>query len=114
VTKDGKPLMAYGLMSGDQQAQGHAQVLSYMLDFGANPQAATDAARFSHSQSRNQLVLETDLFNAIGAELKAMGHDVQTGNGTRMGGYQAIMIDPDSGLYRGGSDHRKDGMAVGY
>jgi gamma-glutamyltranspeptidase/glutathione hydrolase len=114
VMKGGKPFMAYGLMSGDQQAQGHGQVLSYLLDFGANPQAATDAARFSHSQRTNQLVLETDLFNAVGAELKAMGHDVHTGNGARMGGYQAIMIDPNSGLYRGGSDHRKDGMAVGY
>lgn len=114
VMKGGKPYMAYGLMSGDQQAQGHGQVLSYMLDFGANPQAATDAARFTHSQSTNQLQLESELYDAIGPELKAMGHNVRSANGSRMGGYQAIMIDPDSGLYRGGSDHRKDGMAVGY
>ena len=81
-------------MSGDQQAQGHAQVLANMLDFGANPQAASDAARFSHSQRTNQLVLEGELFDAVGPALKAMGHDVARGNGRRMGGYQAIMIDP--------------------
>lgn len=114
VMKDGKPFISYGLMSGDQQAQGQAQVLANMLDFGANPQAASDAARFSHSQRTGQLVLESDLFAAIGARLKAMGHDAVSGNGIRMGGYQAIILDPHSGLYRGASDHRKDGMAVGY
>lgn len=114
VTKAGKPVMAFGLMSGDQQAQGHAQVLVNMLTFGANPQAATDAARFNHNQRTNKLALEGELFDAIGADLKARGHDVERGNGRRMGGYQAILIDPASGLYRGGSDHRKDGAVVGW
>lgn len=114
VMKAGKPYISYGLMSGDQQAQGHAQVLANLIDFGANPQAASDAARFSHSQASNRLVLEGELFDAVGPALKAMGHDVVRGNGRRMGGYQAIMIDPESGFYRGGSDHRKDGAVVGY
>lgn len=114
VSKAGKPVMAFGLMSGDQQAQGHAQVLVNMLTFGANPQAASDAARFNHSQRTNKLSLEGELFDAIGADLKARGHEVERGNGRRMGGYQAIMIDPASGLYRGGSDHRKDGAVVAY
>ena len=85
-----------------------------MLAFGANPQAASDAARFSHAQRTNKLTLESQLYAAIGEKLKAMGHDVSPGNGVRMGGYQAIMIDPATGLYRGGSDHRKDGAALGY
>ncbi|WP_164155893.1 gamma-glutamyltransferase [Sandarakinorhabdus rubra] len=114
VTKDGQPSMAFGLMSGDQQAQGHAQVLMNMLVFGGNPQAASDAARFNHSQRRNRLTLEGALYDAVGAELKARGHDVVQGNGDLMGGYQAILRDPASGLYRGASDHRKDGMAAGY
>ena len=33
---------------------------------------------------------------------------------TPMGGFQAIMVAPDTGVYRAGSDHRKDGQAVGY
>jgi gamma-glutamyltranspeptidase / glutathione hydrolase len=114
VTKDGAPSMAFGLMSGDQQAQGHAQVLMNMLVLGANPQAATDAARFNHSQRSNRLALEGPLFDAVGPALQAKGHTVVRGNGSRMGGYQAILRDPASGLYRGASDHRKDGMAAGW
>lgn len=114
VTKDGKPLLSFGLMSGDQQAQGQAQVLANMLKFGANPQAASDAARFSHQQRSNRLTLESDVFDQLGDDLKARGHTVVRGNGAPMGGYQAIMVDPVSGTLRGASDHRKDGQAQGY
>lgn len=114
VTKDGKPYLGVGVMSGDQQAQGQQQVLENMLDFGMNPQMASDAARFGHNQRNNRLTLESGLYQAVGPALKAMGHDVVSGNGRGMGGYQAIMIDPTTGLLRGGSDHRKDGAAVGY
>ncbi|ARW15749.1 gamma-glutamyltransferase [Komagataeibacter europaeus] len=114
VLKGGRPFLSLGVMYGDQQAQGQLQVLENMLDLGANPQAASDAARFSHSQQNNHVVLESELYQAVGPALQAMGHDVSTGNGLGMGGYQAIMIDPHSGVYRGASDHRKDGAAVGY
>ncbi|GBR02582.1 gamma-glutamyltransferase [Acetobacter oeni] len=114
VLKDNKPFLSLGVMYGDQQAQGQLQVLENMLDLGANPQAASDAARFSHSEETNNVVLESELYQAVGSSLKAMGHKVIEGNGLIMGGYQAIMIDPRSGVYRGASDHRKDGAAVGY
>jgi gamma-glutamyltranspeptidase/glutathione hydrolase len=114
VTRDGKPFLAFGVMYGDQQAQGQAQVLVNMLLFGANPQAAGDAARFAHAQSTNRLQLESQLFDAIGADLRARGHDVRSANGFDMGGYQAIMIDPVTGAYRGASDPRKDGEAIGF
>jgi len=114
VTRDGKPFAAFGVMYGDQQAQGQAQVLVNMLLFGANPQAAGDAARFAHAQKTNRLQLESQLYDAIGADLKARGHDVHSANGFDMGGYQAIMIDPKTGAYRGASDPRKDGEAIGF
>jgi gamma-glutamyltranspeptidase/glutathione hydrolase len=114
VMKQGKPFLSYGVMYGDQQAQGQAQVLANILKFGANPQAASDAARFSHTQRNNRLTLESALFDTLGADLTARGHTVVRGNGAPMGGYQAIMIDPQSGVYRGASDHRKDGQAIGY
>ena len=66
----------------------------------------------------------------MGAALRAMGHDVSPTDGGTVGGYQAIMFTPDSnesapamekgsgmpinGFYRAGSDHRKDGGAVGW
>jgi len=114
VTKDGKPYMSFGVMFGDQQAQGQSQVLANVLKWNANPQAAGDAARFSHNQRGNRLLLESELFDAIGADLIARGHKVTKANGLTMGGYQAILIDPTSGVYRGASDSRKDGQAIGY
>lgn len=114
VTREGKPFAAFGVMYGDQQAQGQAQVLLNMLLFGANPQAAGDAARFAHSQATNRLQLESQLYDAIGADLKARGHDVHSANGFDMGGYQAIVVDPRTGAYRGASDPRKDGEAIGF
>src|SRR5215813_11272807 len=104
--KGGEPWMAFGLMGGSQQAQGHAQVLLSMIDFGVNPQAASDAARFSHEQASNTLHLESGLFATVGAQLSARGHKVVVANGAHMGGFQAIQRDP-SGVLRGASDHRK-------
>jgi gamma-glutamyltranspeptidase/glutathione hydrolase len=142
VMKDGRPLTAFGLMGGSQQAQGHVQVLINMIDLGANVQAASDAARFSHSQATNTVELESNLYSLVGAKLKALGHKVVSANGDDMGGYQAISFTPFSapasaaapppvasgatrrndptvenpieGVYRGASDHRKDGQAAGW
>jgi gamma-glutamyltranspeptidase / glutathione hydrolase len=131
--KDGQPVMAFGLMGGSQQAQGHAQVLVDMIDLGANPQAASDAARFTHAQESNTLDLESSLYELVGAQLAAMGHKVKSANGEDMGGFQSIWFmptppgaptvapaptrapdQPVAGLYRAASDHRKDGQAIGW
>ena len=129
LMKGGQPVMAFGLMGGSQQAQGHAQVLVDMIDLGANPQAASDAARFTHAQASNTLDLESNLYDLVGADLKAMGHKVESANGEDMGGFQAIWflpshsgamtttstaLQPINGVYRAASDHRKDGEAVGW
>jgi gamma-glutamyltranspeptidase/glutathione hydrolase len=114
VMRNDKPLMTVTLMGGDVQAQGIAQVLVGILDLGANLQAASDMARFRHTQVPNRLMMESQLVELVGERLKAMGHDVRSINGAPMGGFQAIMVAPDTGVYRAGSDHRKDGQAVGY
>ena len=98
VTKDGKPLMTIGLMGGDMQAQGHAQTLVNNIDLGANVQAATDMARFHHDQVANQVDLESQLYNLVGAQLKSMGHNVVSANGGAVGGFQAIMVQQDPSL----------------
>ena len=51
-------LLTLGLMGGDMQAQGHAQMILNMVDLGANLQASTDMARFYHDQVPNVLELE--------------------------------------------------------
>lgn len=128
VMRNGRPMMAVQVMGGDMQAQGIAQVLVDVLDLGANLQAASDMARFRHNQVRNTLSLESPLFGLVGAPLQALGHKVESIDGGAVGGYQAILFTPDpavpgaagsglqpvQGFYRAGSDHRKDGQAVGY
>jgi gamma-glutamyltranspeptidase / glutathione hydrolase len=130
VMQSGRPLMTITLMGGDMQAQGHAQALINMFDLGANMQAASDMARFRHSQITNELSLETPLFNLVGARLREMGHNVKSVNGGVVGGFQSISVTPAlekpkddrhqdgdarvDRVYRAGSDHRKDGEAVGW
>jgi gamma-glutamyltranspeptidase/glutathione hydrolase len=115
--KDGQPLLSFQLMGGSQQAQGHMQVLVNLFDLGANLQATSDMARFSHDQATNRLQMESQLYNLIGSQLRAWGHEPVSTNGAPMGGFQAIMITQESDgspVYRAGSDHRKDGQAAGW
>ena len=131
VMKDGQPLMAFGNMGGDEQPQAQATELVNMIDLGMNVQAAGDAARFHHAQDDNELDLESKLYDLVGSQLEAMGHKVNRTTGDPMGGYQAILFERDpaasaprqgetrgdppvNGVYRGGTDFRKDGAAVGW
>jgi len=111
--KDGRPWLSFGVMGGDQQPQGHVQVLVNVIDLGMNVQAAGEAARFHHSQSSNTVAFESGVNPAVIRELRGMGHRVVSEVGT-YGGYQAIMRDPANGVFAGGSDPRKDGLAFGY
>ena len=120
-------------MGGSVQPETHAQHMVNMIDHGMNVQMSTDAARFTHSQTRNALSLEGPLEALVGPALRARGHQVRSVDGSRVGGYQAILFTKDpntqlpemnpesveqdlpvNGVYRGGSDHRKDGQAVGW
>ena len=119
--RGGEPWMTVTLMGGDMQAQGHAQLMVNILDLGANLQAAADMARFRHAQVSNVLNLETPLYELVGPQLAALGHNVKSVNGEDMGGVQAIMMltepgsaAPEGRYFRSGSDFRKDGEAVGW
>jgi gamma-glutamyltranspeptidase/glutathione hydrolase len=110
VTRQGKPWLSYGVMSGSMQPQGHVQVLLNLIEFGMDPQEAIDAARFRHLSGR-QIAVE-NLNAEVARALANLGHELQVPNGIAFGGAQAILK-----LKRGwaaGSDPRKDGMAAGY
>jgi gamma-glutamyltranspeptidase/glutathione hydrolase len=111
LVKDGKPLMAFGVTGGDNQAQAHAQVVVNVVDFGMNIQEAGDAARVRHSDAG--LNVESAIEEPVRAELRRRGRPVVDGRG-EMGGYQAVGIHPDTGVLMGGSDPRKDGCALGW
>lgn len=129
VTKDGQPVLCFGNMGGGEQAQAQALELVFMINLGMNPQAATDAARFYHDQFNDSLELEPELHEAVGAELRDRGHKVAKPTSSGTGGYQAIHFTPErpgdwpapsgpggpvNGVYRAASDHRKDGVAIGW
>ncbi len=123
VTKDGKPWLSFGLMGGDMQAQGHAQVLVNLIDHGMDVQAAGDAPRFYHmgssrptgvkAQGGGTVALESGIGPEVRKALQAKGHKIVEARGS-FGGYQAIRIDLENGVLIGGSDPRKDGQAMGY
>jgi gamma-glutamyltranspeptidase / glutathione hydrolase len=108
LTRDGEPRLAFGVMGGSMQPQGHLQLLLNMLVFGMDVQQAIDAPRFRHLSGR-AVALEP-MGEGVRRGLETLGHEVREGGA--FGGGQAILK-----LERGwaaGSDPRKDGQAVGY
>ena len=123
VTKDGKPFMSFGVMGGATQPQGHAQIMTNIVDFGMNLQEAGDAPRILHSGSSQptgermtdggMVTLETGFEYEVIRELLGRGHRIGYNRGS-YGGYQAIMYDSENDVYYGASESRKDGQAAGY
>ncbi|MBA2225122.1 MAG: gamma-glutamyltransferase [Thermogemmata sp.] len=124
VTQKGKPVFVFGVMGGDMQPQGQVQVLVNLLDFGMNVQAAGEAPRIEHvghptptglpGDPRGGIVrAEPGIPDEVLRELERRGHRVERVR-VNGGGYQGIWIHPQSNVLYGGSEARKDGMAVGY
>jgi gamma-glutamyltranspeptidase/glutathione hydrolase len=111
VLKDGAPWLSFGVMGGDMQPQGHVQVFLNMVEFGMNVQEAGEAPRFRHTG--NGLALESAISPEARFGLDARGHRLVTSIGA-FGGFQGILIDPKTGVMMGGSDPRKDGLAIGW
>ncbi len=124
ITKDGEAFMAFGVMGGDMQPQGHAQVVINLIDFGMNLQEAGDAPRIQHVGSSDPtggvpmrdggtVLLESGFPYETIRALMEKGHRIQWNSGS-YGGYQAIMWDRVNKVYYGASESRKDGQAAGY
>jgi gamma-glutamyltranspeptidase/glutathione hydrolase len=121
ATRDGEPWLAFGLMGGAMQPQGHVQILQHLLAFDRDLQEAGDASRWRHDGSSEPtgeaadgigtVHLEPAFDETVQRALAAKGHRVV--RSTRgFGGYQAI--ERAGGVYRGASECRKDGCALGY
>ncbi len=124
VTRNGAPYFPFGVMGGDMQPQGHVQVLVNLLDFGMGVQAAGDAVRVEHVGSATPtgrpeaahggtVMAEAGLPDAVVKELEARGHVVRRVK-VNSGGFQGIWIDPATGVLHGGTEGRKDGVALGW
>ena len=118
VTRNEELWLSYGVMGTVQQAQGHLQVLTSMIDFGLSPQEALNAPRFSVRPGRSwdDLNLEDLVPADVVDGLRGRSHavTVREPNGIFFGGGQIIERDAGSGVLRGGSEPRSDGFALGW
>jgi gamma-glutamyltranspeptidase / glutathione hydrolase len=117
LTKDGQPVMSFGVMGGNMQPQGHMQTLVRMLDYGQNPQAACDAPRWRFNAGL-EINAESAMKPQTAQGLAERGHrvDVIKDSYQDFGAGQFIWraSDPQVEGYVAASDARRDGQAVGF
>jgi gamma-glutamyltranspeptidase/glutathione hydrolase len=112
LSKDGAPVMSFGVMGGPMQPQGHVQVVTRIVDHGQNPQAACDGPRFRWVQGL-QVSCEKGFAPSTLDELQRCGHQLTTtADYNEFGSCQAIWRLDDG--YLAVSDPRRDGQAVGF
>jgi gamma-glutamyltranspeptidase/glutathione hydrolase len=117
LTKDGQPVMSYGVMGANMQPQGHMQTLVRMLDYQQSPQVACDAPRWRYNAG-----MEINVEAALSADtvhgLQSRGHRVAVINDSYQdfGAGQFIWRagDPKVEGYVVASDARRDGLAAGF
>ncbi len=111
LTRGDQAVSPYGVMGGDYQPYGHVRVLTNVIDYGLDPQAAISMPRVFATGS---LVAVERTFPPETYEgLTARGH-VLTFAPAPLGGGQMIVIDREKGVLSAGSEHRKDGCALGF
>jgi gamma-glutamyltranspeptidase/glutathione hydrolase len=121
AVRNGAPWLSFGVMGGDMQPQGQAQIILNMVDYGLDVQGAGDAPRWHHEGSSEPtgepaeglgtLRLETGVPDATMKRLADMGWKLGASDGG-FGGYQAILKGPQA--YAAASEMRKDGLALAY
>ncbi len=112
LTKDGAPVLSFGVMGGQMQPQGHVQVLVRVVDHAQNPQAACDGPRFRWVQG-TQVHFERGFPESTLDELRRRGHQLTViADPSEFGSCQAIWRLDDG--YLAVSDPRRDGQAAGF
>tara|TARA_Y100001970_G_scaffold156857_1_gene191914 strand:- start:3881 stop:5467 length:1587 start_codon:yes stop_codon:yes gene_type:complete len=111
TNKNSETVMSYGVMGGQYQPIGQAHVLQNIFEFGMSMQEAIDAQRAFALNGK--LKIEKSFSEPLIKDLSNLGHDLQLVEDA-IGGGQGIIIDRKKGILIGGSDPRKDGLAIGY
>ncbi len=124
VTRNGRPLLAFGLMGWTMQPQAHVQFLTRLADYNENPQAVLDAPRWRLAVEEPSIVIEQGISAQVQADLTNRGHDILAVErkylpaSTPFGSYMMfgaaqMLLSQDHG-YVGASDPRRDGQVVGF
>ena len=113
LTRGGEPVMSFGVMGGNMQSQGHVQMVTRLVDYHQNPQSCSDGPRWivNHDFS---VSVEDLMPDATKAALVARGHRVVASERPMFGFGGAQLIHRLDDGYCAGSDHRKDGLAIGF
>ena len=125
VLKEGRPFMTLGTPGGDSQPQSNLQVFNNIVDFGMNVQEAVAAPRFCgysfplspwpHQVDPNKVVLEDRISASVADALRDKGHQAEsTGPWGMSNGFAPILVNPDTGVYHGGADPRKESVVLGW
>ena len=112
LTSHDKAVGSFGVMGGPMQPQGHLQMITRLIDYGQNPQAASDAPRWLVNDDFS-VSLEPGFSRSVATDLAARGHTISYATDDHQFGGAQLIIRTDDG-YIAGSDHRKEGLAVGY
>lgn len=117
LSRDGQPVMAFGVMGGNMQPQGHVQFAMRFIDDGCNPQACSDGPRWRIDDA-GALTVEASVPAQTVRDLEALGHEVSVmpADSLDFGSAQAIarLSERIEDGYAAGSEHRRDGQAVGF
>lgn len=117
LTRDGQPVMSFGVMGGNMQPQGHLQTLVRMLVHRQQPQAACDAPRWKVATGR-QIDCEHTMAPALQEGLRALGHEIVATPDAYMdygsGQFIARLSEDREDGYVAASDSRREGQAVGF
>ena len=107
--KNGRPWLSFGVMGGAYQPVGQVHVLQNLIDYGLDVQEALDAPR--GFRGPDAFEAERMIEDRVLMELAERGHPIKRAD-VPLGGAQAVLIDPTSGILCAGSDPRKDGCAL--
>ena len=113
LMKGGQPVGPFGIMGGFMQPQAHLQVISNLLDFGLNPQAALDAPRWQWVEGR-RVDLEYGSGQHIAEALRLLGHDVRWAMGSGGFGRGEIIFRDAEGVLVGATEPRADGHVAAF